>query len=351
MSVKKLLSCILAIFMISVFVLPCFAAEPVLSIKVSDSKVKKGDVFTVTVSISPESKLTNLDFTVNFNTTEFEYIAGTSNVNASGVFETAESNFTLTPGVVQFTGNSTVGASNGGVLISMQMKVIKPDGVFSLSVNNATDINGNTVTVKKTSAELRCSHETIEWKPTTPATCSSEGIETGICDCGAYTTTRKIEKIAHVPGEPKVEKEPTCTETGLQVEVCTVCKETVKETVMPATGHEYEDWVVKTEPTPETIGLKERVCRNCDDKQTQMVAYDKEDESSTDESASEDLTAEYESDTMIPDIELEPTTEAPKDLLSVMNSQRMVIVVLALAAFVAISLVVYMVLLARQKKK
>ncbi len=360
MSVKKLLSCILAILMISIFVLPCFAANPVLSVSVSDSKVNIGDIITVTANLSPESSLANFDFTVNFKTTEFEYFAGSSSVNDSGVFENAAFNSSFAPGAVQFTGNSTVGTAKGGVLISVKMKVIKAGGTISLAVNNATDAEGNPVTVKTTSVKLNCAHENIVWKETTPATCAAEGIETGNCVCGAYSTTRKTEKIAHVFEESKVKKEPTCTETGIQVGICTVCKSNgTEESVIPAKGHDYAEWVVKTEPTEDTIGAKERICRTCGDIQTQMMAYDEEEnsESSTDEGVSDDLTNEFESDTPIFETEenlepeTEPNTKEPKDLFGVLTSQRMVIVVLALAGFVAIALIVYMILLVRQKKK
>ncbi len=60
-----------------------------------------------------------------------------------------------------------------------------------------------------------------------------------------------------------VTTEPTCTEAGVKTFRC-VCGDTYTE-IVPATGHMWGSWMVVTEPTEATDGLKVRVCNVCTD--------------------------------------------------------------------------------------
>lgn len=57
--------------------------------------------------------------------------------------------------------------------------------------------------------------------------------------------------------------EPTCTEAGMEQEVCTHCGETGALTNLPALGHDYA--AVVTEPTCETPGFTTHTCGRCGD--------------------------------------------------------------------------------------
>ena len=89
---------------------------------------------------------------------------------------------------------------------------------------------------------------------TTPATHTSEGVETFTCDCGdSYTKpVAKLEGHTHTVTNTVA---PTCTKNGLTVYTC-ACGDSYSETVK-AKGHSYGD---------------DGVCVNCDD---YNKAYDK----------------------------------------------------------------------------
>ena len=67
---------------------------------------------------------------------------------------------------------------------------------------------------------------------------------------------------------------PTCTEDGAtQGKHCSTCgKVILAQTVIPATGHSYSDWVVTVPPTETESGTKSRECRVCHTTETVTVA-------------------------------------------------------------------------------
>lgn len=79
---------------------------------------------------------------------------------------------------------------------------------------------------------LRETHSYGEWEETTLPSESQHGTETRTCSCGA-TETRESHNWTKV-----VTKEPTCTESGILSEVCTVCGLKIDEVIAPL-GHDY----------------------------------------------------------------------------------------------------------------
>lgn len=359
MSLKKLFSCIFAIIILSISVLPCFAASPALSLGVSSYQVNAGDIITVTVNLSADSGLGTLDFNVKFNPEEFEYVAGSGVTNS--IFEMEEFYSAAAPGTLKFVGVSTGVVTKGGALVSMKFKSIKTGGTISLVVNDATDENDAFVSVRKSSVTLSCAHAKMKWTEETKASCVSKGMEVGECPCG-YTTTRETAKTTHTYTSSTIEKEATCTQTGIEVGTCTVCGESGAKSVIPAKGHDYTDWTVTKEPTADSMGVKERFCRTCSDKQTQMISQlnegEEPEESTSDEESSTEPTTLYEPFTQNQwptdsyfEIETETTTQANGIFGNAIGSDKAVIVVIILAVLVFAVLIAYMVLIIRQKKK
>ena len=66
---------------------------------------------------------------------------------------------------------------------------------------------------------------------------------------------------------------PSCTETGLtEGSHCSVCGEVlVKQEVVPAAGHSWDDGVVTLEPTTTTEGVKTYTCGNCKDTKEEPI--------------------------------------------------------------------------------
>ena len=121
------------------------------------------------------------------------------------------------------------------------------------------------------------------WITDKEPTCTEDGLEIRYCQrindedsekpgpCDAYEE-RAIEALGH---EVVVDKavEPTCTETGLtEGSHCSVCGETLTpQTVIDAKGHDFGDWNEVTAPTCTDKGLEQRDCKNCDESETRDI--------------------------------------------------------------------------------
>ena len=118
-------------------------------------------------------------------------------------------------------------------------------------------------------------HDWDDWKVTKEATCTETGVKTRTCKRDAsHTETETIAKTGHdpiaVPG-----KEPTCTETGLtEGKKCKICHATlVKQEVIPALDHDWDDWKVTKEATCTETGVKTRTCkRDASHTETETIA-------------------------------------------------------------------------------
>lgn len=73
---------------------------------------------------------------------------------------------------------------------------------------------------------------------TTNASCTLDGGTTYVCECG-YNYTETIPATGHT--EKTATVDATCTVDGKTTVSCSVCTETLSETVIPATGHSEEN--------------------------------------------------------------------------------------------------------------
>lgn len=356
---KKLLGCLFAIIIVAINIIPCFAANPSLSISASDYTVSTGDTVTISVSLSAESNLKTLKFNVNYNPSEFEYIAGSASMGS--IFDSCAFNVP-SAGTASVSATSTNVAASGGTVASMKFRVLGDGGKFSVSVGGATDGNGASVRVSGSGITLSCSHARMVWETHTSATCQSVGSEYGECPCG-YTKTREIPMSAHTYTSSTIKKPATCTETGIEVGTCTACGASGVESKIPVKGHNYTEWVVTQEATADTMGIKARSCLTCGETKTQMIPTLIEgitpEESTGDEESSTETTTEFEpiytpepsTNNPFEEIETETTTQANGIFGNAVGSDIAVIVVIALAVLVVIILAMYIMLIVRQKKK
>ena len=222
---KKVLSILFAIILLCIGIIPSYAANPVISVN-TVSSASVGDIITVSVNLSANSKLAGINFTVSFNTTEFTLVSESVSTTSllMGITNVGNSS-------INYAGVSDAAVNSGGTLLSFKLKVLKTGGRISLSLNDAIDENDNFVRVSTSGATVNCSHANINWTVTQKATCTANGTKKGTCACG-YTKTESIQKTNHTYGGWVVEKQPTETKTGLKVSKCSVCGDK-KEQVIP----------------------------------------------------------------------------------------------------------------------
>ncbi len=356
---KKLLACLFAIIILAFNVVPCYAANASLGLSSNDYSVSMGDTVTISVGLSANSNLSTLTFDVQYNPSQFEYVAGSASAgNQFGGFYDFN---VMSAGLVRFTFTTETAVTAGGTIASMRFRALTDGGRFSVKVVEAVDLDYNAVHVSTSSITLSCSHARMVWETERASTCTRVGLESGACTCG-YTTTRENPKSAHTYTSSTIKKEATCTSAGVEVGTCTVCGETGAESKIPAKGHSFTDWVVTQEPTADTMGIKARSCLNCGETQTQMIPT--KIEGITDD----DLTGEHDSSTEPPtafepieepdepsnnyyEIPTESTTQPQGIFGNATGSDIAIIVVIALAVLVVIILVLYIVLIIKQKKR
>lgn len=102
-------------------------------------------------------------------------------------------------------------------------------------------------------------HEYGEWQTRTPATCTEDGIEFRVCECGEAEETRPITSLGH--SYETVVTAPTCTEGGYTTYTCT-CGHSFTGDETTATGHSHKP--VVTEPTCTEGGYTTYIC-DCGD--------------------------------------------------------------------------------------
>lgn len=220
---KKVLSFVLVIAILCTISVPCFAANPSVSIKTSNTAAV-GETITVSVNLSANSGLAGLKFAVSFDTSEFQLVSGSAQTSSL---------FTALPvektNSVEFSGVSVNAVNTGGTLLTFKLKVIKTGGKISLRVLDAIDGSNQSATVSASGATVKCSHADTKWVVTKNATCTEKGVETGTCTCG-NVSTRDIPMLKHNFGEWKVVTKSTEIQKGLKERTCKICgtKETAE---------------------------------------------------------------------------------------------------------------------------
>ena len=106
-------------------------------------------------------------------------------------------------------------------------------------------------------------HAYSAWQVVKEAACTEEGLEERICICG-HKDSRAIP-AAHDMLEESIAVDATCEKDGLKAFTCTLCKETIAEEIIPATGHKAKtEWTVAVEAGCETEGKENLCCENCE---------------------------------------------------------------------------------------
>lgn len=109
-----------------------------------------------------------------------------------------------------------------------------------------------------------CGHEHSfgDWTVEKEPSCTESGVEIRFCQCGE-TERRNISTTDHTDGSWVTEKEPTCTEPGIKKQQCVHCAAVLRTGTLEPIGHVAGDWTVDTEPTATQTGTKSQKCTIC----------------------------------------------------------------------------------------
>lgn len=113
-------------------------------------------------------------------------------------------------------------------------------------------------------ALVGCGHEHSfgDWTVEKEPSCTESGVEIRFCQCGE-TERRNIATTDHTDGSWVIEKEPTCTEAGIKKQQCVHCAAVLRTETLEPIGHVAGDWTVDTEPTATQTGTKSQKCTIC----------------------------------------------------------------------------------------
>ena len=97
---------------------------------------------------------------------------------------------------------------------------------------------------------------------TTPATCTSIGVETRTCkNCGESHFVKTLPATGHTVSEWIIDSEADCKNVGSRHKECTVCKTVLEKETIPMTSHNFVSNTV--EPTCISLGYETKTCQNC----------------------------------------------------------------------------------------
>ncbi len=130
---------------------------------------------------------------------------------------------------------------------------------------------------------LQSQEHTFKWVTDSEASCQVPGIRHEECTVCGYKRNENTEITVLHETEKYDEVAPDCTENGnIEYYLCVNCgscftdeecenKILIEDTVIPATGHSYSDWVTDTSASCEEDGQKHKTCSVCGDIVTETI--------------------------------------------------------------------------------
>ena len=123
-----------------------------------------------------------------------------------------------------------------------------------------------TVTVTKPVTHV---HAFGQWTVVTEATCTENGLQERVCECGEKES-EVVEAKGHTFGEWTTTVEPTCAD-GERQRVCSDCGYVEKEVIEAVSEHTFGEWTVETSATCTEAGRETRVCGVCGEEEFRSI--------------------------------------------------------------------------------
>ena len=113
-------------------------------------------------------------------------------------------------------------------------------------------------------------HEFGEWQAVKEATCTEDGLEVRVCECGEEES-RSIDKVKHEYTAREEIVEPTCTEQGYTTRYCACGAKTTSHT--DVIDHSFGAWTTYREATLFTKKAEKRSCNDCSAEETRETEF------------------------------------------------------------------------------
>lgn len=112
-------------------------------------------------------------------------------------------------------------------------------------------------------------HAYTNWERIKEPTCTEKGIEEQVCLRCKTKNTKFIDPLGH--NYIKKIKEPTCTEKGEIRYICSRCNDQYVDEYIDTIPHDLTKWEIVKQPTLRTEGLKACTCKMCNKKFTEKI--------------------------------------------------------------------------------
>ena len=116
-------------------------------------------------------------------------------------------------------------------------------------------------------------HTFGEYTVVSDPTCTEYGSQVRVCTVCGYEEYSSIYPHGHNYEQYYVTKEPTCTEPGYEEAVCTICNH-VEQWELSPYGHSWDEGVIVKNPTHTEAGEKVYTCMVCGETKSQSIAPD-----------------------------------------------------------------------------
>ena len=111
---------------------------------------------------------------------------------------------------------------------------------------------------------LACEHTASEWIVDKNSTCTETGLKHQKCiDCGEILNTEIIPVTYHTPTDWVIDKNPTCSEEGSHFKYCKDCGVTLETEAIAKKSHKPGSWQTTKKATVNEAGKKVKKCTVC----------------------------------------------------------------------------------------
>ena len=275
---KRIVSILICLVLMSALVLSVSAASGSVSISASKTNLKPGDTFTVTATLSSSDAIKLGTVVLSYDTNALEMTGGTCHVSGANPAVVVPANKAGT----FFLGEARVVS---GQIFTFNFKVKDTAAYQSYTISTTASIGvstGEYINASGTTVSVVCDHSYGAW------TDAGDGNHSQTCP-----TCKDVKTEAHKWDKGTVIEPATCKDAGKTKYTCTVCKATKEENVPAAnpdlhkfgnltavddnnhkdtcqvckkeitSPHAWDKGTVTKEPTCKDTGTRKLTCGEC----------------------------------------------------------------------------------------